>query len=255
MKKFLIILILLGIATTTHAANFIDSGLVGYWTFDRRDFISSTISFRDRGSGNDPAFPLFGTTYRVGKQGQGLVFDNLDDYVDIVSFNALNGTTAMTICAWNYIYNLGVTSDFADGTIFTRDVGAADDSLILFWYNINGVGSGDKTYSFNVGNGSTAGNRINGIVKPRAKTWNHVCGVMNGTKRALYVNGRLDSEHTLGSLTTYTSVSLDAIIGASPTISANMYFDGIIDDVRVYNRELSAREIKNLYNYGLSKHN
>lgn len=57
------------------------------------------------------------------------------------------------------------------------------------------------------------------------------------------------------SATTCSANSLGATIGAAPLVSANMLYNGIIDDVRIYNRALTPVEIYNLYRYGLAKHN
>lgn len=252
--RTLILTAIILLSATTCSANFMNDGLVGYYTLDRRDLVGSTII--DRGSGNNSAtFSGTAGAFRTGKMFQGARLDHVDDYVNIASFNALNGTSAMTICSWNYLFSVGTTGDIEDSNIFARNVITSSDSMILFWFNVNGAGSGDRTYSFNVGNTSTAGNRVNGLVRARANRWDFVCGQMSGATRALYVNGVLDQSHALGALTSYPSGSAGATIGAAPLVSANMLYNGIIDDVRIYNRALTPVEIYNLYRYGLAKHN
>ncbi|MBN1764508.1 MAG: hypothetical protein JW860_04560 [Sedimentisphaerales bacterium] len=74
--------------------------------------------------------------------------------------------------------------------------------------------------------------------------WTHVAAVYNGTDLRLYINGALQSNVNvvLGSLDTDNPGPLT--IGSHPTVGC--YFDGLIDDVRIYNQALSASEIAEL---------
>jgi len=74
--------------------------------------------------------------------------------------------------------------------------------------------------------------------------WTHVACVFDGTK-AIYVNG-VDRTETRGDsrLPTLTGVSF---IGCD---SIGGFFGGVIDDVRIYKRPLSAQEIRAIYNDG-----
>jgi hypothetical protein len=61
-----------------------------------------------------------------------------------------------------------------------------------------------------------------------------------------------DTPNPLGTFTAIANTSAPFRIGASAQDSSNdyYYFAGKIDDVRVYNRALSATEVKQLYNAG-----
>jgi hypothetical protein len=76
------------------------------------------------------------------------------------------------------------------------------------------------------------------------RKWTHVASTYDGATLRIYVNGVLD--HSLA-VTGTTCANADAlIIGAKVKPSAGIseaYFDGRIDDVRVYRRALSASEI------------
>ena len=77
--------------------------------------------------------------------------------------------------------------------------------------------------------------------------WYHVAGVRNGNTVSVYVN---DVQGTNGSAT-FGTVSTGG--NEKTGVLANddsLPFNGLIDDVRVYNRILSATEIKRLYNMG-----
>ena len=70
--------------------------------------------------------------------------------------------------------------------------------------------------------------------------WHHIAGVYDGTKMYLYVDGVLDtSQEGCG---TINANDWDVLIGANDE-KPDRFFDGLIDDVRVYNYGISAAEI------------
>jgi len=78
------------------------------------------------------------------------------------------------------------------------------------------------------------------------RQWSHVVGTYNGRKMQIYINGRLDSIY-----------SLDEPIGSSgePLIMGlhgGAYFCGMMDEVKVYRRTLSPREVHEHYEAGLA---
>lgn len=76
--------------------------------------------------------------------------------------------------------------------------------------------------------------------------WYHVAVVIDNTSGSFYINGQFDSTFTM-TASALTPVS-KFIIGASLSGSAQ-YFNGNIDDIRIYNRALSESEIQQLYHY------
>jgi hypothetical protein len=77
--------------------------------------------------------------------------------------------------------------------------------------------------------------------------WNHVVGVMDAAKhQAIYYNGSLAGSRTA---TGFFSGNYNWDIG-DEVATGGMRFHGTIDEVRVYNRALSASEVLGLYNAG-----
>ena len=78
-----------------------------------------------------------------------------------------------------------------------------------------------------------------------SNTWYHVVAVVSKPHRAIYINGEIAAEDN----------SAETYIGGTPTFTrigyrgpaSPSYFKGLIDEVRIYNRALSAEEIKELY--------
>jgi hypothetical protein len=73
--------------------------------------------------------------------------------------------------------------------------------------------------------------------------WHHIAGVYDGTRSILYIDGKVDaSVETSGSIKTSDA---RVFIGHNAQRSGRR-FAGIVDDVRVYSRALSAEEIRDL---------
>jgi hypothetical protein len=73
--------------------------------------------------------------------------------------------------------------------------------------------------------------------------WNHIVGVNNNGSLTLYVNGipsTISGGMYVGTVGFY--------IGKTSTPGQEYYFNGQIDDARIYNRALSASEVQALYN-------
>ena len=88
-------------------------------------------------------------------------------------------------------------------------------------------------------------------------TWSHVCWTQDGSGPKIYFNGvsqTLTDQATPHDLTTwfsYLSSINESDIGRFNRVSGDGdYFNGSLDDVRIYNRALSATEINQLYTVG-----
>ena len=206
----------------------LERGLVGYWSFDGKDMAGDTAYDR---SGNANNGTLTGGPVRaIGKIGQGLSFgaSDTDDKVSITS--NFNGTGVVSVSAWMYprgggggdfgriitneqLYVAVKGSDFS--LLFSRDSGAnACASLVSVW---------------------------------AANNWYHVVAVSpaSGATVQWYINGSdATNEAGCGTPVSATSWNIGNNAGSSRS------FNGLIDDVRIYNRALSADEIKRLYNLG-----
>jgi hypothetical protein len=77
----------------------LNNGLVGWWTFDGKD-VSGVQAYDRSGNGNTGRYwNATGTPPAVGKIGQGMKFDGVDDYVSINS-GAVGNNESFTLSAW-----------------------------------------------------------------------------------------------------------------------------------------------------------
>jgi prepilin-type N-terminal cleavage/methylation domain-containing protein len=229
---------------------FRSQGLVGYWPMDEG---SGTTAQDQSGSGNAGSWSgtQTGTSgyYSVGQVGPWAgTFNSTNDYVVIPPDDSRFGTGSSGI----FTYSFWIKSSSYSGSILSRRNPCNNDA----YFNITAGGNTIKLSSFsNIDSSScsyTSGNVLT------ANQWNHVVitrqwGVASTTK--LYVNGIQDTFTLVGSDSSiepnYTG--LKEYIGAQESISTcfgpvTNFFNGLIDDVRIYNRALSAAEVQAIYN-------
>ena len=211
-------------ATTAGRGGSLTSGLVGHWTFDGSKLTTTTATDSSTNANNGTL--TNGPTPALGKLGQALSFDGVDDYVD-------HGNPA--------------SLQFSSGTFSAA-----------FWIKPNLLGSYQAIIGHGVGSYKVMLWSDNAISLARAGTaatsgpvlstnqWQHVVVVNNiGTDAKFYVNGVLIATNAFTHTYSYASN-----IRLGDSIGETQPFSGSLDDVRVYNRELTASEVTQLYNLG-----
>jgi len=209
-------------------ASCMDYGLVGSWNMDEG---TGTTIYDGSDEGNNGA--IHGAKWGKGKEGSALQFDGTDDYVDCGNDESLNITDAITIEAWvklncplssmpaTYPGYYGVTDKFAfwwSKTNGTLDFKWKDNLEV--WHNTR---NNSFTFSENI--------------------WYHLVFTYDGEYARGYVDGvEIINENYVGSM---LSSNYSIRIG-----KADNPFNGTIDEVRIYNRTLSAEEIRYHYNRG-----
>ncbi|MFA5132026.1 MAG: LamG domain-containing protein [Candidatus Paceibacterota bacterium] len=218
------------------------SGLVGWWTFDGKNMTSATATDVS-GNGNNGTLTN-GPTVAIGKIGQGLRFDGVNDYFTAGNSAALRLTGGpMTLSAWVY------TSTTTYQNFMYHGLGCS--TYASYYLSIGGTESAEypNKYSFGFGTSNTTANkRISSDSNAIINKWTHVAGTYNGSTLSLYINGNLS---TTTSATGVAWNSLENLsVGADPGCGIRGKMTGSLDDVRVYNRSLSASEIYSLYKLG-----
>ncbi|OGZ04884.1 MAG: hypothetical protein A2845_00070 [Candidatus Lloydbacteria bacterium RIFCSPHIGHO2_01_FULL_49_22] len=225
------------------------SGLVGEWTFDGKDMIPNVRDVSGQGNhgGLQNQNP---TTTTIGKIGQGLSFDGVDDSINLGDVAVVDTAATLSSCAW--VKHDVLTSD--DGIISKITAGAAD-GFVFFRDDVGSVSGRTDTYSIVISDSTdTSTARIEGATgASQANVWTHVCFTFetSGTGLRLYINGVEDANSPV------STVTIAAINGGSQALeignnSLGALFSGAIDETRIYTRVLSADEIKRLYLMGAS---
>ncbi|CRK59608.1 Cytochrome c551/c552 [Alloactinosynnema sp. L-07] len=162
----------------------------------------------------------------AGKTGGALSFDGVNDLVTIADANDLDLTNAMTLEGW---VRPSAGADWRTVLMKERPSG-----LSYSLYSDNGAGRPSAYVRL-----LTADDSATGPSALPQNAWSHVAMTFDGATIRLYVNGvQVTSAAAPGSVAASTGALR---IGGNSVWGE--YFGGLIDDVRVYNRVLTATEI------------
>jgi hypothetical protein len=178
---------------------------------------------------------LRGATRVPGKVGTALSFDGVDDWVTVLDGAAgtpLDLTNGMTLEAW---VRPGTMTGWE--TVIMKERGAGNLSYALYAMDGGASGSVAPSGTIRVGN---ADRTVVGTTQLPAATWTHLATTYDGITQRLYVNGtQVASRPQTGNMT----VGNQALRVGGNGSFAGEFYNGLIDNVRVYNRALSEAEI------------
>jgi glucose/arabinose dehydrogenase len=200
-------------------------GLVAAYNFNEG---SGTVATDASGNGNNGT--ITGAAWNTGgKYGQALSFDGVNDWVTINDSAGLDLTSGMTLEAWVW-----PTSQSGWETVIFKEM-AGDHAYVLYSYTDNATGRPTATIRRAAGSSTASGSAVIPV-----NAWTHLAATYDGAMLRFYVNGALTgSTAATGAIVTTTG----ALRIGGNNIWAE-WFNGLIDDVRVYNRALSLAEIQ-----------
>ena len=179
------------------------------------------------GNGNDCTV-LGDPVFVEGVVGQALDLDGVGDYVDLGA-NPLFGmqeTNQMTVAAWLTIRSIPAA--------WAPAVAKGENAWRLSNVNM------DRRYHFGITLWSNPGPSVDGVTVVGADEWHHVAGVFDGNNIMLYIDAALDG--IVEESSPIGTNNFNVLIGDNPEATGR-YWDGLIDELKVYNRALSADEV------------
>jgi hypothetical protein len=195
---------------------------------------TGTLAADNSGNNNNGTLTNGPTWSALGKFGAAVQFDGTDDYINILDANSLDLTTGMTIEAW-----VNPTNVTGYKTVISKDNGTNNQSYTLSANN-NTSGAANQRPNTRIRSGSTT-TTITGTTKLILNTWAHLACTYDGTTLRYYQNGVQVATVAVTASMTVTANPLR--IGGTTALAAQ-YFAGLIDEVRIYNRALTAVEIQ-----------
>jgi len=210
-----------GTTTTTGTSN---TGLVAAYGFDE---VSGTTVADASGKGNLGTISN-ATRITNGHSGKALSFNGTNAWVTVKDSASLDLSTSMTLEAWVYPTSLTtggktvIAKELSGGAVY--NLYANEDANV-------------PISSFNDGNYQV----ISGPNQLRVNQWAHLVSTYDGQYQRLYVNGVEVANQAQNSLIQPSTGALR--IGGNSVWGE--YFQGYIDEVRIYNRALTATEVTN----------
>ncbi|MDD3175103.1 MAG: LamG domain-containing protein [Candidatus Nanoarchaeia archaeon] len=216
----------------------LNKGLVGHWTLDQDNYNSNTNRIGDS-SPHENHFTNSGatsTTDRFGNANSAMAFDGSTNYA-IINDNFVVSPTELTISAWLKKESGGATYECVLHKSSDATIGNTE-----FWLGVDNSDLLTATIGARTGvSGTWAAGRT--TTTATYGQWYLLTATWNGTIVKVYLDGEYNKQYAL---TTYSNINYPTRLGASSN-GANYEFKGDIDDVRIYNRALSADEVKLLY--------
>lgn len=229
------------------------SDMVAHWKFD--DGSGSTAV--DSAGSNDGTLEHGPTWTTDGRLDGALSFDGHNDHVDVGTMDVSG--SAMTISAWMWL-----ADDWEEARVISKASSSSTNGN--YWTlavdDDGGGGGGHHGHHHDDDDDDDEGDgKLKFLLRTdssgstttleaddldlAAETWIHVAAVYDGSTMKLYKDGELvGSRSKSGNIATGSGVAVR--IGDDPTDSGEEPWAGMLDDIRIYNRALSAEEIQAL---------
>jgi hypothetical protein len=229
-------------------------GLVGYWTFDGKDMVGGVA--RDRsGNGNNGNLINIATStfYTSGKIGQGFNFDGTNDALNAGSAAVLDNLSAMTLSVWVKLSSYGAGGG---GYLINKgDTNSGGHGWSLFISQSNGLITFSARYNTT---SLLSQGAVNTFSLSDMNKWVHIMVTWDGSANSatgvhIYKNGNeISYSSQVNGSSSYLSDAADNLNIGDGGLISNRQTNGILDDVRIYNRVLSSRELSQIYSSGAS---
>ncbi len=214
------------------------NGLVGWWKLDDE---SGSTAADSSGQGNNGTV-IGSPSWTSGKIGGALSFNGTTNEVSTSDGNSVKGLTQVTVSAW--LKPTAYNPNFAEIYFEPTTVNAGNTRLEILLTPTGGIQMGGRS--------PDAASYVTWVQTAAAiplNAWTLVTAVYDSVSGnySIYLNGVLSaSSSSSGSAFTNSNPFATPFIGSEGDTDA-YDFIGSIDDVRIYNRALSAAEVWDLY--------
>jgi uncharacterized repeat protein (TIGR03803 family) len=195
------------------------AGLISWWSGDGH---AGDIQGSNNGTLQNGAMAT-----GAGKVGQAFSFDGVNDCVSVANHATLNGFSSATIDAW-------IKLNTVSGRQAIISKVPAGEYYLL-------VNNGRLSFE----NDNLGAGAFTGATLLSANLWYHVAVTYDGVNTRLYVNGVED-----GNRAGVWSNANTQPLTIGQRGSNEDFFNGLIDEVEIFNRALSVVDIQSLYNAG-----
>lgn len=178
---------------------------------------------------------------QTGKFGTALDFNGSNGFIHIPHDNSLNPTDKITLLAW-----LKWDIDPSLGNSYASIINKFADNHYRLQHN-----NANENFEFAIRTTPNGDRWVDSTTIPQKDKWYLLVGTYDGADLKIYVNGNLENTASHGG-DLVTSIS-DLNIGRRT--ANDRFFNGIIDEVAIFDRALSESEIENIYLRGVANIN
>lgn len=248
MKKILLLVSIIILTFSTFYSQTLNDSLVAHYLLN--------------GNGNDNIGSNHGTVNGVtptsdrnANTNSAYLFDGINDWINIGSTTDLEITGDITVSAWVKTPS-SWPSTYHDPQIYSRYTYSLSTSTgVNFYLNDPHLSSRGFAFILKTGSNSWGNDFATSSTTLQLNTWYFVVGVRESNLVKVYVNGVLEGTDIGSSSPINYGASPIASIGEKNGDSPG-FFNGVIDDVRIYKRALSTPEIQTLHTFvGIDENN
>lgn len=198
-----------------------------------KSYVGSGTTWTDI-SGNGKNGTLTNGPTFDSSNGGSIVFDGIDDYVNVSNFNLNHGTGNFTYSCWAYLSSKPSLGTFFENGSWTNCILIRYESTGITIYSMSGYYG---FFSFN----------------PSLNTWNHLTFVRNGNNILFYINGAYSASLAFGSSLNVNPSPGNLFIGTSQHATYQC-FNGRLNHTLVYSAALGGDQVSQNYNATKSRY-
>jgi outer membrane protein assembly factor BamB len=225
-----------------------NNSLVLMYNFDNLSSIGeNSTSILDSSNYGNNVTTISGAIWNSsGKYGGAYQFDGINDYLSVGDKASLSfpNNAPFAISLWIYPNKLNPT-DW--DKVLGKGINTDYEYIFRIYQNV------PKFTLFTLGGGDVCS--ISANTNLSTNMWQHITIVYNTTNCSYYINGRLDGMGGRTGVSSAGDGSQPLLIGSAYDGAGQGYFNGSIDEVRIWNRSLNANEIYQNYISNFKKYN
>ncbi len=224
------------------------NGLVGYWKLDEG---SGTSVADSSGNGNTGTVGAGAALTTGGYYNGAASFPGgSNNYVSLPDTAALDFAGSWTLSAW--VNNSNLPGSAGNAFIINRDNNVSKTAYVLEIDHHQGCPAAGQSWRVSFQDSGGTQHMACYAATINTGTWYHVVGVWDASafNLMIYVNGTLDVTQNTGASVPVITSGSGLRVGSDG--GGTSRWNGVLDDVRLYNRVLSAAEITTLYNWHVS---
>ena len=219
----------------------IDQELIGYWNFNEQE---GCVTHDNSGNNNhgmlkpecDTLSPYWAQD-KHEKQNQSLEFDGINDFINIPDQSILQIQNEIAVSAWVKLPNPVPNNN---GIILHKRAIDSQDYSFALVYDKNNNG-----YGWGISSGTPENlDHIQSTNTVMPGQWQHIVATFDGVNKKLYVDSNQINDTVISTLDNSGNDS-DIYIGQQA--DGNQKYEGIIDDIRIYNHAISENDIMTIY--------